>query len=265
MIFYLDFEATQPENEIIAIGAVAENGATFHSLVKPRFSSISNFISQMTHISREDLENASVIDVVLKEFDRWLMLQEPNIMNCRFISYGDDKKFLEATKPAVLTSTAFYIYAVLLAKIENCLPEARNFFKGSIRLIDAYNYIQSLTNKQDHNPLKDAMMLKDVYNYMRNNEPLNAHPLSKASKTIEEVKMPSGTFWCQHKDGGKNIRYFDNFDKVVEWLVPNIMHADINVVRKDKIMVNIMRAIRKESLYCGYKWGRVKEEEKVET
>lgn len=49
MIFYLDFEATQPENEIIAIGAVAENGATFHSLVKPQFSSIFNFISQMTH------------------------------------------------------------------------------------------------------------------------------------------------------------------------------------------------------------------------
>ena len=60
MIFYLDFEATQPENEIIAIGAVTENGSTFHSLVKPQFSSISQFVSDLTHISQEDLEKAPV-------------------------------------------------------------------------------------------------------------------------------------------------------------------------------------------------------------
>ena len=45
MKFYIDFEATQPENEIIAIGACAENGATFHSLVKPQLSSISPYVS----------------------------------------------------------------------------------------------------------------------------------------------------------------------------------------------------------------------------
>ena len=56
MKFYIDFEATQPENEIIAIGAVAENNATFYSLIKPQLSSISPYISQMTHISVEDLE-----------------------------------------------------------------------------------------------------------------------------------------------------------------------------------------------------------------
>ena len=108
MIFYLDFEATQPENEIIAIGAVAENGSTFHSLVKPQFSSISQFVSDLTHISQEDLEKAPVIDVALKEFDRWVMNQELNIMNCRFVTYGDDKKFLQATLPAIKTSTTLH-------------------------------------------------------------------------------------------------------------------------------------------------------------
>lgn len=265
MIFYLDFEATTPEQEIIAIGAVAENGSTFCSLVKPQLSSMSQFISQLTHISQENLEKAPVIDAALREFDRWVMDQEPNIMNCRFISYGDDKKFLKASLPAIKSISAFYAASALIVKMEDCASETKKFFHGNIRLIDAFNYVQSLNDKQNHDPLEDALMLQTVHNYMRNNEPLNAHPLSKASKTIEEVKMPSGTFWCQHKDGGKNIRYFDNFDKVVEWLVPNVMHADINVVRKDKIMVNIMRAIRKESFYCGYRWGRVKDEEKVET
>ena len=70
MKFYIDFEATQPENEIIAIGAVAENGATFHTLVNPQLSSISTYVSQLTHISAKDLEqapdiNKALIDLIL--------------------------------------------------------------------------------------------------------------------------------------------------------------------------------------------------------
>lgn len=264
MIFYLDFEATQPENEIIAIGAVAENGSTFHSLVKPQFSSISQFVSDLTHISQEDLEKAPVIDVALKEFDRWVMNQELNIMNCRFVTYGDDKKFLQATLPAIKSSAAFYTGAVLLAKIEDCVPDAKNFFKGNIRLVDAYNYVQSMSNKQEHNPLKDAMMLKDVYNYIQDNEPLTAHPLSKTAKA-ETVKMPSGTFWCQHINGGKNIRNFDTCDDAVDWFIKTVIKAkEPENVNRNNIMLNIMKAIRKKTAYGNYKWGRVKEENNVE-
>ena len=263
MIFYLDFEATQPENEIIAIGAVAENGSTFHSLVKPQFSSISQFVSDLTHISQEDLEKASIIDVVLKEFDRWVMNQELNIMNCRFVTYGDDKKFLQATLPAIKSSAAFYTGAALLTKIEDCVPDAKNFFKGSIRLVDAYNYVQSMSYQQEHNPLKDAMMLKDVYNYIQNNEPLTAHPLSKTTKA-EIVKMPSGTFWCQHINGGKNIRSFDTCDDAIDWFIKTVIKAkEPENVNRNKIMLNIMKAIRKKTTYGNYKWGRVKEENSV--
>ena len=120
MLFFLDFEATQPENEIIAIGAVAENGATFYSLVKPQLSSISQYVSQLTHISAEDLEKAPNINQVLRDFDLWLMIQESNIMKCRFISYGDDSQFLKATLPAITEQHAFTVAAILMAKIENC-------------------------------------------------------------------------------------------------------------------------------------------------
>ena len=79
MNFYIDFEATQPENEIIAIGAVAENGATFHSLVKPQFSSISKYVSDLTHITAEDLEKAPTVNEILIQFDSWIMSQEPEM------------------------------------------------------------------------------------------------------------------------------------------------------------------------------------------
>ena len=120
MKFYIDFEATQPENEIIAIGACAENGATFHTLVKPQLSSISTYVSQLTHISPEDLETAPTINEALIQFDSWVMEQEKNIMNCRFISYGDDDKFIKSTLSAITDDHAFTCAAILMAKIENC-------------------------------------------------------------------------------------------------------------------------------------------------
>ena len=163
MNFYIDFEATQPENEIIAIGVAAENGATFHSLVNPQFSSISQYISQMTHITAEDLEKAPNINQVLRDFDLWLMVQEPNIMECRFIAYGDDSKFIKSTLPAITEQHAFTVAAILMAKIEDCYDATRKFFHGTIKLVHAFNYVQSMAIEQKHNPLEDAMMLQKVY------------------------------------------------------------------------------------------------------
>ena len=268
MKFYIDFEATQPENEIIAIGAVAENGATFHTLVKPQLSSISPYISQMTHISAEDLEWAPDINKALIEFDAWMMTQESNIMNCRFISYGDDDKFVKSTLPAITDGHAFTVAAILMAKIEDCSAETKRFFHGTIKLVHAFNYVQAVETEQKHNPLEDAMMLQKVYEHMQTHDPLPAHPLNKefdAAMANKMVKMPSGTFWCKHVNGGKymyKIHYFKTCDDAINWLITDVMRAkEPELIHRDRIMANIMKAIRKNSAYCNYKWGCVKEEE----
>ena len=262
MKFFIDFEATQPESEIIAIGAVAENGATFHSLVKPQFSSISQYVSQLTHISAKDLETAPDINKVLINFDLWMMEQENDIMKCRFISYGDDSQFLKATLPAITNDHAFTCAAILMAKIENCYEDTRKFFHGGIKLIHAFNYVQSMEVEQKHNPLEDAMMLQKVYEYTQTHDPLPAHPMNPsfdATMANHTVKMPSGTFWC--KPSGKNakIRQFDTCDDAIDWLIKDVMRAkEPELIHRDRIMNNIMKAIRKNSKYCNYNWGRVK-------
>ena len=267
MKFYIDFEATQPENEIIAIGAVAENGATFHTLVKPQLSSISPYISQMTHISAEDLETAPTIDKALIDFDLWVMRQENEIMRCRFISYGDDDKFIKSTLPAITNDHAFTVAAVLMAKIEDCSAETKRFFHGTIKLVHAFNYVQAAETEQKHNPLEDAMMLQKVYEYTQTHDPLPCHPLNKgfdAAMSSSSVKMPSGTFWCKHVNGGKNgkIRNFASCDEAIDWLIHDIMRAkEPELIHRDRIMTNIMKAVRKGTGYCNYKWGRIKEEE----
>ena len=267
MKFFLDFEATQPENEIIAIGAVAENGATFHTLVKPQLSSISPYVSQLTHISPEDLEKAPNIDKALIDFDLWMMSQESDIMKCRFIAYGDDSKVVKSTLPAITNDHAFTCAAILMAKIEDCYDATRKFFHGTIKLVHAFNYVQVAETEQKHNPLEDAMMLQKVYEYTQTHDPLPAHPLNKefdAAMANHTVKMPSGTFWCKHTNGGKNgkIRNFATCDDAIDWLITDVMRAkEPELIHRDRIMANIMKAIRKNSAYCNYKWGRVKEEE----
>jgi DNA polymerase III epsilon subunit-like protein len=265
MKFYIDFEATQPANEIIAIGAVAENGSTFHSLVKPQLSSISQYVSQLTHISAEDLEKAPDINEVLRSFDWWMTQQEPDIMKCRFIAYGDDNKFIQYTLPAVTEQHAFTVAAILMAKIEDCSKETRKFFHGSIKLVHAFNFVQSMEVEQKHNPLEDAMMLQKVYEYTQTHDPLPAHPLNPGfNNAVENTKMPSGTFWC--KTSGKNakIHNFNSCEEAIEWLIKEVMRAkEPELIHRDRVMKNIMVAIRKKSKYCNYLWGRVKEEEEV--
>ena len=262
MKFYIDFEATQPENEIIAIGAVAENGATFHTLVKPQLSSISPYISQMTHISAEDLEWAPDINKALIEFDAWMMTQESNIMNCRFISYGDDDKFVKSTLPAITNEHAFTCAAILMAKIEDCSAETKRFFHGTIKLVHAFNYVQSVETEQKHNPLEDAMMLQKVYEYTQTHEPLPAHPLSKNFSEIVDYKSPSGVFYCRGTGKNAKERSFASCEDAIDWLIKDVMRAkEPEAIHRDRIMKNIMKAVRTKKAYCSLKWRRVKEEE----
>lgn len=255
MNFYIDFEATQPENEIIAVGAVAENGATFYSLVKPRISCMSNWISQMTHISQEELNQAKNIDEVFVEFDLWVTVQEPNIMKCNFIAYGNDETFIKATLPAIKDDHAFVTAAYLLAKIEDGSKKITKFFNGSISLINAFNYIQSLNNKQQHNPLEDANMLKTVYENIDNLEPLKRHPFGH---DFPENKMPSGKFYCIT---GKKKREFATCDDAIDWLLNTYYPVERRAeVHRDRVAVRIMKAIKQNTKYMNYKWERVKEE-----
>lgn len=254
MNIYLDFEATQPKQEIISIGAVAENGSTFYSLVKPQLSSIDKFISNMIHISPEELEQAKTIDQVLIDFDMWVYELEPDIMKCRFISYGNDSQFVKSTIPAITDEHAFITAAVLLLKIEDSTKDTFKFFHGSISLINAFNYIQEEANKQKHDSLEDAIMLKKVYEYMLNNEPLREHPF----RSKNENHMPSGTFWC--KKNKKERINFNSCEEAVNWLIENEIGYKENkeVIHKNRMDNRIMMSIRKNEPYFGYRWGRVK-------
>jgi hypothetical protein len=195
-----------------------------------------------------------------------MMSQESNIMDCQFIAYGNDDKFIKSTLPAIKDQHAFTVAAILMAKIEDCYDATRKFFHGAIKLVHAFNYVQAAETEQKHNPLEDAMMLQKVYEYTQSHDPLPAHPLNpnfNAEMSNASVKMPSGTFWCRTsmKKSAK-VYNFTTCDDAIDWLIKDIMRAkEPELIHRDRIMANIMKAIRKNSRYCNFLWGRVKEEE----
>jgi hypothetical protein len=58
------------------------------------------------------------------------------------------------------------------------------------------------------------------------------------------------------------IYNFATCDDAIDWLIKDVMRAkEPELIHRDRIMANIMKAIRKNSKYCNFLWGRVKEEE----
>ena len=262
MKFFIDFEATQA-NEIISIGAVSEIGTTFKSLVKPQLSSISPYISQLTHITEKMLSNAKCLDEVFNEMYYWITRQCPDLMAWEFLSYGDDEKFVKASLPNIHTCQSMILAAMLIATMRDGYKDIKEFFKGSISLINAFNYVENLEKKQRHDPLEDALMFQKVYEHIQTNEPPVNSPAHEIQGRATDCKMPSGTFYC-HADGkNAKVHKFENIDAAIDWYIENhICKEQRPGVHRERIMKNIMVSVRKHSKYAGYHWKRIKEEEK---
>ena len=69
----------------------------------------------------------------------------------------------------------------------------------------------------------------------------------------EEVKMPSGTFFC--KSSGKNAteHKFNSCDEAIDWYINTYIAKDQRAsVHRENIMKHIMKSIRTKKKYAGY-------------
>lgn len=94
MKYFIDFEATQYTGEIISIGCVDENGREFYTLVQPRKIKITKFITKLTGITSEDLQNAPTADEAFSAFYDWIESGKKSEFYC----YGrSDAEFITHT------------------------------------------------------------------------------------------------------------------------------------------------------------------------
>ena len=260
MNFYVDFEATQPEQEIISIGVYSDNEKSFYALVKPQFSKVSKYITDMTGITNEILETAEPLDMVLKKLYVWCYEQEHSLMNWHLYSYGDgDVEFLKNSMRNIETETSLIIASLMIATMKDYSQEVTRYFRGTTSLIKAYNYLKDLENKQKHNALEDAKMLADIFMKINEKEPLSTNPFVEMAIAEANYTFPSGRFFCKAKGKNAKDKEFSCIQEALEWLInTNIAKDSREAVRRDRMATRIMKAIRKHESYMNYKWRRDK-------
>lgn len=169
MNFFLDFEATQFTNEIISIGCVAENGATFYAVVRPTTKKKpTNFIVELTGITREMLKEAQTPDVVFNNFHQWCQRVANNTRNIYYVYGNCDTTFCYTTRRKMKDEKSkSYLKNIIYRTVDFCeLINQRYNLPASIGLNRLYNFCSGQDYVQTHNALDDAKMLKYVYNHI---------------------------------------------------------------------------------------------------
>ena len=281
MNFYLDFEATQFSNRIISIGCTNERGVTFKTYVKPKNGKVNNFITELTGITPEMLEDAPMADEAFNMFYEWA------ITNCedgipKYFCYGNsDAKFIEATVRTMsdfrAISFAMSIKAMLVDYspiVMQYLQTQRVALKKVVALIEHKDEVE-----QNHDALADAEMLRMVVENLQTKcTPADADKLA-AMKSVPKVKpqtkkvpdiflswdgckkFEANTFANETdymikcgSDAG--VKYFDSLDTATLWAIKYVAGGTSpkNPNSVKKVQSKIKYAINHGQTYCGFKW-----------
>ena len=168
MKYFIDFEATQFSQEIISIGCYREDGEMFYSLVAPHSKNkVTNFITELTGITKEMLANAPTSDEVFCKFSDWVL---ENDNNPEFYVWGDsDSDFLMHTFNKTSSLKARMIISYMAsALIDYSKKFEQKYYLSSTGLIKIVNCFTS-DIIQTHNALDDAILLYYVYDYDKTN------------------------------------------------------------------------------------------------
>lgn len=235
MKFFIDFEAAQPQNEIIAVGAVSEDGATFRALVKPQFSKVNSFITELTGLTDDILSTARPFYWVMSDLMDWVEKRVENWDQAEFYAYGDgDEVFLKTTinhlKPTFLDYAVLGFASYMCVSLKDCSKEiAKYFHRDTVKLVKAFNYVQEQEMIQRHDALEDAMMLRKVFEATNGQQPLTKDPWEKEIEQVfvsgeaygvvpKNYIFPSGKFYCK-TPGSKKEREFENIEQAIDWLI----------------------------------------------
>lgn len=263
MKFFIDVEATNIAEEIISIGVVSEFGTTFKIFVKPQFSELDDYITNLTGITNADLEHAASFNEAMHALYQFVNIDlECDLKDAHFYSYGEDINFFRATGNRMVFDTiGFAMYSCIITNLVDASKDIFKFFNGTVSLSRAYNYINSIEKEQRHDALEDAMMLRQVFDFTKINKPFKTN-LCPRPHDMEEAgfNMPKGRFYCRRSKKGPETE-FSSCEEAIEWFIRTTCDPTTqDKVRRSRIMMKIMKAVRTNTKYGDYYWRRVKKE-----
>lgn len=166
MNFYLDFEATQYSERIISIGCIADNGASFETLVKPvKGEKVNDFITQLTGITNEMLATAPTADEAFNAFYDFVAANSHNSAPTYYCYGPCDKNFIKHTVSGMSDFKAMTFASSIQSLLVDYSAVVKSYlFVNGLSLKKLVALIRHVDEvEQNHDALDDAMMLKECY------------------------------------------------------------------------------------------------------
>ena len=270
MDFYLDFEATQFKSNIIAIGCSCEYG-DFDCLVRPpRKDHITPFITNLTGISKEMGKDALDAEEAFNDFFSWISIilmdnPEPSF----FHVYGDmDKIFLEKTAQQIINQDLKkQIITLAESLIDDSIKVRKYFNVKSIGVHQALSYFKPDLSEQTHDPLDDAILLKDLMDFIHISQPPENCPFPEKevhkSEPITEVIIPTKNYYIKTRhsnDPKAKPHTFYSYKEAINWAYNKIKHNHPEAQHKT-VEKKVIKAINKKTAYLGWYFDKINVEE----
>lgn len=249
MNFYLDFEATRFSNRIISIGCVAGNGQTFSTLVNPGDKKkVDRFITELTGITNEMLENAPDADTAFQMFYQFIERNSDGKAPVYYVYGNSDVEFINATLKHMSDTLACTTAQAIAGNIIDYASTVKKFFvaKSDLALRKVYMLIHEERDLvQKHDALEDAMMLQTVVDHLyekckpEDKETILAMPSQKRPQTRKAPAIfqlwNSQPKWAATTNADENgwmlkctdqhsgdVKYFNDFNTAALWVIKYI-------------------------------------------
>ena len=270
MDFYLDFEATQFKSNIIAIGCSCAGG-DFDCLVRPpRKDHITPFITNLTGISKQMGKDALNAEEAFQDFFSWLSIilmdkPEPSF----FHVYGDmDKIFLEKTAQQIEDEELKRkVLTLAEALIDDSVKVRKYFNVKSIGVHQALSYFKPELPEQTHDPLDDAILLKQLMDSIYINQPPKVCPFPEKEnhkpEPIKECIIPQNTYYIKTRhasDPKAKPHTFYSESEAKKWVWTKISSNHPNA-QKSHVEKRLKKAIANNTPYLGWYFDKINIEE----
>lgn len=268
MKYFVDFEATQFSNEIISIGCIREDGETFYSLIAPVEGKITPFITNLTGITKEMVDEAMNPDTVFETFHDWVFADERSEAPDFFCWGSSDVDFLRATFKRTKSLKARMMIGYMAGSLRDYAVKWTKRTKIVCALVKAYNCIDP-EYVQTHNALDDAVMLAKVYNATERLD--GAHTIFSSLKELKQAKgvstpvikwtdsgLPAGTV-CIIDQKKQVVNHFADYREAAKWVLDNKIDEKCREqANLDKIANKVKTSCNNQSkLYFGLRWARI--------
>lgn len=214
MKFYLDFEAARFSNHIINIGCVAENGATFETLIKPggKKKKIDKFITDLTGITNEMLSGAPDADTAFKMLYNFIENNNNDEAPIYYVYGSSDAEFINSTLRYMSDTQACVCAQAIAGNLIDYASVVKEFFvaKSDLALRKVYMLIQEQKELvQKHDALEDARMLETVVAHL--------HDKCKPEDKETILAMPSQPRFKPKTNNKKAPEIFLKWNNINKW------------------------------------------------